>query len=283
MRISNVIDALAGERRPGLLFVDSYGHRRDYTFAEVSELSQRYAAAFRELNTAQGQPVLVCTSNTAKTHFIMLALARLGARAVPCSEDAQPSEILRLALQCNASAIVANRKRRASIESLQADLPPEIRYVLIGEECEGWARLDTLAAAAKRNAGPAAAGDGEKPTAAIAVLEAASEDRVWCSIPMGSDLWPAYVHAPWWSGAATIVHESAFDARERLDLVRELEVTVLLQPPEEFAAQVDLPDVDRFRLPYLRRCIATAQTDGEIERRWAERFGVPLSIVYATA
>jgi acyl-coenzyme A synthetase/AMP-(fatty) acid ligase len=279
LRIPNVIDALAGERRPGLLFVDSFGHRRDYTFAEIADQSRRYAAALQSLPVGDGESVLVCTSNTGKTLFIMLALARLGKRAVACTEELEGQPLLERAKQSNAVVVIANRKRRTAVEELKAQLPAQTRYVLIGEERDGWARLDTFAASAKPYPGnpELSPDDDAAAAAAISTLGAQSEDRVWCTMPIGSEPWWTYVRAPWSSGAATIVHEGKFDPRERLDLARELEVTVLLQPPHEFAAQVDLADVDRFRLPYLRRCISTAPLETEIERRWTERFGVPLT------
>lgn len=288
----DVIDRQAGEHRAGLLFIDTYGHRRDYTFAEISEQSQRYAAALRALGVEQGERVLLCTSNTAKTLFMLLALVRLGAVAVPCAEDVEPEELLERARRTAAATVIANRKRRRAIETVNDELPASMRYVLVGEACEGWARIDTLAAAAKPYAGITTQSMDmayvfddtvldygallEARNAAGAVLAPESEDHVWTSLPMGSEMWLTYVQAPWWCGAAAIVHEAPFDARERLDLVRELQVSVLCQPPHEFAAQVDLPDVDRFRLPHLRRCVATGDVDPEIQRRWAERFGLTL-------
>ena len=124
----------------------------------------------------------------------------------------------------------------------------------------------------------------EARSLAQAALEPVSSDRVWSTLPMGEETWLTFVQAPWWCGASTVVHEGQFDARERLDLIRELEVTILCQMPEEYAAQIALPDVDRFRLPRLRRCVAIGDLEPEISRRWRERFDVqPVSVSAAPA
>lgn len=290
----DVIDKLAGEDRAGLVFVDAYGHRRDYTFAEISEQSQRYAAALRALGVTQDSRVLLCTSNTAKCLFTVLAIARLGGVAVPCEEDLAVPEILERARRGAVTSVITNRKRRPAAENLQRELTESTSYLLIGETCEGWARLDTLT----QNAAPfrgittqsmdmayvfddAVIDCGallEARALAQAALEPVSSDRVWSTLPFGSEKWLTFAQAPWWRGASTVVHEGSYDPRERLDLVRELDVTILCQTPAEYEAQIRLPDLERIRLPRLRRCVATAPLDVDVQRRWSERFGLAIAV-----
>jgi hypothetical protein len=81
----------------------------------------------------------------------------------------------------------------------------------------------------------------------------------------------------WLCGSAAVLHDGGFDARERLDLVRELDVTIVLQPSEEYHAELALPDPKRFKMPRLRRCIAIADGFDEVlQAQWLQRFGVPL-------
>lgn len=289
----DVIDKLAGENRAGLIFIDSYGHRRDYTFAEVSNQSRRYAAVLRALGIAHGDRVLLCTSNTAKNLFTLLGLARLGAVAVPCAEGWSAEQILAQGRRAAVSAVITNRQRRASTGALARELPDSTKYILIGETCEGWDRLDTLTANASPYSGITTQamdmayvfGEDvldygallESRASAQSLLQPGASDRVWVSLPMGTQQWLTFVQAPWWAGAATVVHDAQHDARERLDLLRELDVTILCQTAAEYAAQIALPDVDRFRLPRLRRCVVTEQIDAGVERRWSERFGIAIA------
>jgi acetyl-CoA synthetase len=269
---SDVIDRLASDKRAGLIFVDDYGHRRDYTFAEVSRFSQRYAAVLRAFGIKRDDRVYVSLSTTAKCTFTLLALQRLGAHA-----------ILDQAQAAGATTVIANRKYRPKIDANRDYFSPEATYVLIGEECEGWARLDTVAHIAS------AVGAAEEPVdehgleaarlQAREHLGAVQSDVVWCTKQLADPNWfEEAIVSPWLLGATAVAHNHAFDPQERLDLIRELEVTVLLQRAEEYHAQLALPDPKRFKMPRLRRCIVLDDgSDALLEEQWAQRFGVQLT------
>lgn len=269
---SDLVDRLAAQERVGLIFVDEYGHRRDYTFAEVAKHALRYAAVLRAFGVHEGERAYISLSTTAKCVFTLLALARIGALAILDEPDA-----------AGATTIVANRKYRPAIDSERDRYSPEARYLLIGEECDGWARLDTLAqvvsGAPQRQELPE-----ERPellqsrSQAQAHLEAVPTDTVWCALQIEDPFWfEQAVVAPWLCGAAAVVHGGAFDARERLDLVRELDVTVLRQRAEEYHAELALPEPKRFKMPRLRRCMLLGPDGDEtLQSQWSERFGIAL-------
>lgn len=272
-RTSDLIDALASERRTGLVFVDEYGHRRDYTFTEIAAHSQRYAAVLRALGVKQDDRVYVSLSTTAKTIFTLLAIERLGAAPILSETGAS-----------GATTIISSRKFRSKIDHERESFSRDARYLIIGEEREGWARLDTLAQIAT----PIAAAGTLEPidealeharSAAAQHLGAVATDVVWCALQIGDPDWfSAAVTQPWLLGAATVAHDGAFDARERLDLVRELDVTVLLQQSDEYHAELALPDPKRFKMPRLRRCIILGEGYDELlQQQWTERFGVRLT------
>ncbi len=272
-RASDLIDRLAGEQRTALVFIDEYGHRRDYTFREVAVHSQRYAAVLRAFGVAGGERAYVSLSTTAKCVFTLLALERIGAEVV-----------LDAARAPSAATIVANRVYRPQIDALREQLQPQTRFLLIGEECEGWARLDTLA-----QAGPAPRSEVETG-AADATLDSARDgmrellgagaiDTVWCALHVEDENWfERAIAAPWLCGSAAVAHNADFDASERLDLVRELDVTILLQREHDYRAQLALADPERFKMPRLRRClIAGNRVDEELQSKWNERFGLQLT------
>ncbi|HEX8806279.1 MAG TPA: AMP-binding protein, partial [Candidatus Aquilonibacter sp.] len=83
----DVIDRLATEGRRGLVFVAADGSRREYTFAEISELSQKYAAALLDVGIDRNARVIVALPKIPQWLFVMLALDRLGAVAIPGAEQ----------------------------------------------------------------------------------------------------------------------------------------------------------------------------------------------------
>ena len=108
----DVIDKLAGEDRAGLIFVDSYGHRRDYTFAEspinrsvmprYSERSAWGKAASRALQFQLGE-VFVLGSRSG---------APRGGRRSVCGRYVRSRD--RTRLRTSATTIVANRNAARS-------------------------------------------------------------------------------------------------------------------------------------------------------------------------
>jgi acetyl-CoA synthetase len=268
---SDLVDRLAAQERTGLIFVDEYGHRRDYTFAEVAKHALRYAAVLRAFGVHEGERAYLSLSTTAKCVFTLLALSRIGASAILDEADSG-----------GATTIIANRKYRPAIDSARDRYSPEARYLLIGEECEGWARLDTLAQVASGDAQQQQSEEAAELLQARAQaqtqLEAAPTDTVWCALHIEDPYWfEQAVVAPWLCSAAAVVHGGAFDARERLDLVRELDVTVLRQRAEEYHAELALPEPKRFKMPRLRRCMLLGEDgDDVLQSQWAERFGIPL-------
>lgn len=270
-RASEVIDRLAAAPRTGLVFVDEYGHRRDYTFAEVSTYSQRYAAVLRAFGVKSGDRAYVSLSTTAKCAFTLLALQRLGAQAVYDLQQAS-----------GAAVVIANRKYRPKVDAEREHFSPQAVYALIGEECEGWARIDTVAQMASPIAGiemtPDEAAVKSARMQAREYLGAVETDIVWCATRFEEHGWfERALVQPWLLGAAAVAHNHPFDAQERLDLLRELDVTILLQRAEEYHTELALPDPKRFKMPRLRRCIVLDDgSDAVLESQWAQRFGVQL-------
>ncbi|HZT11974.1 MAG TPA: AMP-binding protein [Candidatus Baltobacteraceae bacterium] len=288
----DVIDRLAAEDRVGLVFVDEYGHRRDYYFAEIALHSQRYAGAMRAVGIQAGERVLLGASNTAKCLFALLALERLGAVAVPCRRSVEAGELLDVARRTGASAVVTDRARRPVFDALRG-VPELLHFLVIGEEAGGWERLDRLAEQGRAVEGvqtqltdPACVLEGttydhgairDAREHAQALLQAGTDDVVWCTLEMGSARWfaNAYV-APWSCGAATVLHDASFHPAERLDLVRELDVTILMQPAEEYGEQALTPEMQRFRAPRLRRCLVLGRMDEAAAARWQQAMNLPL-------
>lgn len=293
----DVVDRLASEDRVGLIFIDDVGHRRDYTFREVSEQSQRYAAVLRAFGITEGERVVLRTSNTAKFIFTTLALERLGAVRVPCSETWNTEQVVHAARDSGATTVLAHRKYRAQIDEVRDRFPNVQRFIIVGEEYEGWARLDALTARAQPYAGsPEHAGDFAFIAAGVSYAErglyrAAQDaparlalvptDRFWSTLPLGGAAWIVNtLLAAWSCGAAMVLHEGAFDPMERLELLRELDVTVLLQTADEYAAEVTLDRPPKLRLPRLRRCLCAGDPpDKRVADLWQDAIHVPIERV----
>ncbi|HEY0613771.1 MAG TPA: AMP-binding protein, partial [Candidatus Elarobacter sp.] len=116
----DVIDALAPENRRGLLFVDAAGARREYTFAEIADRSQRWAAVLRDAGVQKGDRVVVVLPKIPDWLFCMTAVLRMGAVAVPSAEQLRAKDLLYRATHSGAVAVVAHASNAAEFDAMRA-------------------------------------------------------------------------------------------------------------------------------------------------------------------
>jgi len=103
------------------------------TFADVDRLTAAYAAVLRDRGVQAGDRVALLIRNEVAFPLTWLALARLGAAAVPVNiryQTADAGHVLRLA---QASAIVTGAGFESLLEQLPADLPALDRIVPAAE------------------------------------------------------------------------------------------------------------------------------------------------------
>jgi len=298
----DVIDRLASENRVGLLFVDEQGARREFTFPEIAATSRRWAAALRDLGVKKGERVVVLLPKVPAWLFAMLALDRLGAVVIPCSEQLRAKDLAFRANHGEATTVIAHASNSAEVDLMRAAAPDVHRYLLVGAEAPGWTALDPLVERAHEFAGVATAasdlayivytsGTTKDPKGVVHShaytfakrmqakfwLDAKPNDLVWCTAATGwaKSLWNVLL-GPWSCGAPIVLHEGGFDPAQRMDLIRDLEVTVLCQAPTEYRLEAKLDHLgERWRLPRLRHCVSAGEPlNPEVLALWKAAFGL---------
>ncbi|MBV9440458.1 MAG: AMP-binding protein, partial [Candidatus Eremiobacteraeota bacterium] len=105
------------------------------------------------------------------------------------------------------------------------------------------------------------------------------DDLAWCTAGTGwaKSLWNVLL-GPWSCGAPIVLDEAPFVPEKRMDLIRDLEVTVLCQAPTEYRLEAKLADLgSRWKLPKLRHCISAGEPlNPEVIERWREAFGLTI-------
>ena len=300
----DVIDALADQDRRGLVFVDTAGNRETFTFAQIAAASQRWAGALRDLGVRHGDHVIVVLPKTPQWLFCMLALLRLGVVAIPGAEQLRAKDLLFRAVHGDAGTVIAPLANAAEIDAIRADAPNLARYLLVGGERDGWTPIEPLVAAAAPFAGnPTSAEDlayivytsgttkdpkgvvhrvaytSAKRSQAKTWFDCTPDDLVWCTAGTGwaKSIWNVLL-GPWSCGSCIVLHEGGFAAEERMNLIRDLEVTVLCQAPTEYRIEAKLPDLGtRWKLPSLRHCVSAGEPlNPEVLTRWRDAFGLTI-------
>lgn len=300
----DVIDGLAARdgSRSGLLFLDAERKRTSFTFEEISDASRRYAAAFRDLGIEKGDRVIVLLPKIPGWLFAMLGLDRIGAVVVPCSEQLRAKDLLFRANHSEARAIVGHVTNAAEVDGMRKDAKTLQRFMILGGARDGWEALEPRVKDVAPYSGVQTlpsdlayivytSGTTKDPKGVVHDhaytfakrmqaafwLDARPEDLVWCTAGTGwaKSLWNVLL-GPWSCGSTIVLDQAAFVPEERMDLLRDLGVTVLCQAPTEYRLEAKLDKLgERWQLPKLRHCVSAGEPlNPEVIARWKDAFGL---------
>jgi acyl-coenzyme A synthetase/AMP-(fatty) acid ligase len=236
-----------------LIEITREGDRREWSFCEVIERSAQLAGTMRRLGVERGSVVMTLIGNRSEWVFAMVACLRIGAVALPCTDQLRAKDLaLRLAAT-RPRLVIADERNRVELEAALAGAPDTRTLVFPGddvfagpadpsyEELEATERC--LVTFTSGTAGePKAVFHGQRYLfgqllQATHWLGAQAGEIVWCTAASG---WSKSARnsfiAPWLRGATALLHDARFDPDERLELLAREQVNVLCMAPTEYRA-----------------------------------------------
>jgi acyl-coenzyme A synthetase/AMP-(fatty) acid ligase len=300
----DVVDALADDDRRGLLFVDAAGARHDYTFAQIADGTRRWAAVLHDAGVRKGDRIVVVLPKRPEWLLCMVAALRIGAVAVPSAEQLRAKDLLYRANHSGATTVVAHAANAAEFDAMRDDAATVRTWLLAGGERAGWTAVDPLLERATpwdgeptRADDPAfivyTSGTTKDPKGVVHAVswtwairmqaeswfDVKRDDLVWCVAGTGwaKSLWNVLL-GPWSCGAPVVLHEGAFVPEERMNMIRDLGVTVLCQAPTEYRLEAKLPNLgERWKLPQLRHCVSAGEPlNPEVIEVWRKAFDITI-------
>jgi acyl-coenzyme A synthetase/AMP-(fatty) acid ligase len=296
--VRDVVEPLAAERdRIGIAFVDKAGGRRDLTFAEVLERTNRWANLLRRAGVESGDRVLVLVGKTPEWHAVLLAALNTGAVAIPCSDMLRGRDLAFRARHSGARLLVSERASEDEVR-LMEELLDEAPEILFLDEAEARLAIEPDRAEPADTAAndPAfilyTSGTTKEPKGVTHThgycfakrmqaeywLDARPGDLVWCTAGTGwaKSIWNVLL-GPWSRGAAIVLHEGGFDPEERFALLDEVRPSVLCQAPTEFRLMAKLDRLERYRLSGLRHAVSAGEPlNPEVIKAFRDAFGVTI-------
>jgi acyl-coenzyme A synthetase/AMP-(fatty) acid ligase len=265
------------------------GGRREWSFGELESRSARMAGMLAERGVRRGDVVMTLIGNRPEWVLSMIACFRIGAVALPCTEQLRAKD-LRLRLRvARPTLIVADERNRAELEGGAPDCP----VVFVPDES---LLLDARAApfAELTEDEPAlitfTSGTAGEPKAVVHAqrylygqrvqaehwLGAEPGDLVWCTAASGWSKSARNVFiAPWLRGAGALLHDARFDPHERLELIERERVSVLCMAPTEY--RVIAKRATLRALPSLKGMVAAGEAlNPEVLRAWRAATGLDI-------
>jgi len=297
---ADVLDAAPrGDR--ALVEIDATGARREWTFAEVSDVSARLAGTLLARGARRGDVVMTVIGSRPQWVLTMVACFRIGAVALPCNEQLR-SKDLRIRIEAAAPRLIVSDERNsgelsAALASagdggggLSRAEPPTV--ILIPDpsllDSEPAPPVDLaptdpclITFTSGTTGGAKGIVHGQRYLAGQALqastwLGARRGDLVWCTAASGwsKSARNAFI-APWLQGAAALLHDARFDADQRLQVLASERVNVLCMAPTEYRVIAKRTALRPIRS--LRGLVAAGEAlNPEVLRVFREGMGLPI-------
>ena len=144
----DVVDewARVDQGKSALLWCDDHGHKRTFTFGDVSRLSNKLANSYKRLGIKKGDVVLCILRRRWEYWINAMALCKIGAIIIPATLQLTKKDIV---YRCQSAAVKAmvcvdDDYVVAQTEAALAECPTVEHRILAAGEREGWLSFDEL-------------------------------------------------------------------------------------------------------------------------------------------
>jgi acyl-coenzyme A synthetase/AMP-(fatty) acid ligase len=281
----DVVDA-ADPSRAALVALGNDGSRAELSLGEVSDRAARLAGTLAAHGVRPGDVVMTVVGNRPEWVLSMVACFRLGAVALPCTEQLRPADLRMRMDAVEPRLVIADERDAATVEEAGFGgpllrVPDERLFEAAPAAAADLSPVDPalIVFTSGTSGEPKPIRHGQRYLAGQRVqaehwFGAREGDLCWCTAATGWSKSARNVFiAPWLRGAAALLQDARFDPAERLEVVEREEVDVLCMAPTEYRAiakRVGLRPV-----PGLRHAVAAGEPlEPEVVERWRAEAGV---------
>ena len=282
-----MVDA-APPGRSALIALGRDGTRREIAFGEVAERSARLAGTLAARGVGRGDVVMTVVGNRPEWVLALVACFRIGAVALPCTEQLRPNDLRKRIEAVPPRLVIADERDLGSVAASGFDGPvltiPDAS--LFDSEPAPPADLEptdpALITFTSGTAGePKAIRHGQRYLEGQRVqaehwFGARPGDLCWCTAASGWSKSARNVFiAPWLRGASALLHDARFDPHERLAVLERERVDVVCMAPTEYRVMAERTELRP--VPSLRHLVAAGEPlNPDVVRVWREATGLEI-------
>ncbi len=281
----DVVDA-ADPARIALVTIDSAGRRDEHSFAVVADGAARLAGTLEAEGVRPGDAVMTVIGNRLEWVLALVACFRIGAVALPCSEQLRAADLRARMDAVEPKAVLCDERNEDTVRAagFGGTLLIASDERLLRRAPAAAADMDPSAPAlvvftSGTSGAPKPIRHGQRYLAGQRVqaehwFGARPGELAWCTAASG---WSKSARnsfiAPWLRGATALLHDARFDPAERLELIERERVAVLCMAPTEFRVMAKRTELRE--LSTLRHAVAAGEPlNPEIVHLWQDRVGV---------
>ncbi len=295
---ADVIDAYAQEDdKTALIWCNADGVERTFSFADISDLSSRFANVLKDHGIEKGDRVIIMLPRIPEWQIAMIGCIKCGAVPIPCVTMLTAKDIDYRVDHAEVRAAVTTADNIGKFDSTAL----EARFVI--GKAKGWTSVEAVIDRASadftpppiKSTDPAVmyytSGSTGEPKGVVHAARALfawrvsawfwndlhPDDVMWCTADTGwSKAGSSILFGPWSCGAAVFCYDGPFDEQRRFELLERYRVTVFCAAATELRRLIQFDPVTS-DLSRLRLTISAGESvNAEIVKRWQELSGGPL-------
>ncbi|REB06541.1 acyl--CoA ligase [Sporosarcina sp. BI001-red] len=283
--VSEIEEYADGTNKKALIYVDSEGNQKDYTYDELMEDANRAASVYEANGLKKGDILLVMVPRLIEAYVAYIGALKAGIAVIPSSEMLRASDIEYRLAHSGAKAIVAYEAFTSQLTEVRGI--QDVTLFVVGKADEGSISLTEEMVnapiqyeAVRTKASDMAflsytSGTTGKPKGVVhthgwgyAHLRTTGEnwlgihkgDMVWATAAPG---WQKWIWTPFLavlgSGATGLVYNGKFDVKSYMDMIKTYQVNVLCCTPTEYRFMAKAEDLSSYDLSSLRSAVSAGE------------------------
>jgi acetyl-CoA synthetase len=301
---TDIIDRRAREQdSQALIWENAAAETRQYSYSDLSLLSNRLANVLRAHGVKKGDRVMIMLPRLPEWFIALIAAMKIGAVPIPCIEMLTARDIEYRVANAEARAVICRPEQIAKFASVEKLIP--VRIAL--GRTSGWLDWNSEMARASETIEPAIVSVGDPaimyytsgstghPKAVVHAARAIYAWRVsaiyWLDLRPGQVIWctadtgwskagTSIIFGPLSCGACAFFFDGPFVPKDRLELLRKHQVTIYCAPGTELSRVVSEVRA-RSDLGPLRRVVTAGEAmNPVVAERWENVTGIRIDEAY---